>query len=102
MDSCGWDESRFNEIKDEFTKVLQMIGYKPKKIPFIPYSGFHGDNLVEKSDKAAWYKGWAANVSPKKKITGHTMLDAFNNFITPPKRSRTPLFVFQFPTFTTS
>merc|ERR1711937_587463 len=75
-----------NKIKDEFVKMLQMIGFKPKKVPFIPYSGFHGDNLVEKSDKAAWYKGWAANVSPKKKITGHTMLDALNNFITPPKR----------------
>merc|ERR1719199_1874038 len=33
MDSCNWDESRFNEIKDEFVKMLQMIGYKPKKIP---------------------------------------------------------------------
>eukprot|EP00566_Odontella_aurita_P037098 CAMPEP_0113550084 /NCGR_PEP_ID=MMETSP0015_2-20120614/13790_1 /TAXON_ID=2838 /ORGANISM="Odontella" /LENGTH=66 /DNA_ID=CAMNT_0000450861 /DNA_START=24 /DNA_END=221 /DNA_ORIENTATION=- /assembly_acc=CAM_ASM_000160 len=66
MDACNWDESRFSEIKDEFIKMLQMIGFKPKKVPFIPYSGFNGDNLVEKSDKAAWYKGWTANISPKK------------------------------------
>jgi len=86
MDSCGWDQSRFQEIKDEFVKMLQMIGFKPKKVPFIPYSGFHGDNLVEKSDKASWYKGWTANISPKKKITGFTLYDALNNFIVPPKR----------------
>jgi elongation factor 1-alpha len=86
MDSCNWDESRFNEIKDEFVKMLQMIGFKPKKVPFIPYSGFNGDNLVEKSDKCPWYKGWEANRGPKQKITGFTLLDALNDYITPPER----------------
>merc|ERR1711937_713985 len=75
-----------NKIKDEFVKMLQMIGFKPKKVPFIPYSGFNGDNLVEKSDKAPWYKGWTANINPKKKVTGFTLVDCLNNFITPPKR----------------
>merc|ERR1712194_975514 len=86
MDSCGWDEGRFNEIKEEFQKMLQMIGFKVKKIPFIPYSGFNGDNLVDKTDKAPWYKGWSANINPKKKITGFTIVEAPNNFIVPPKR----------------
>lgn len=86
MDSCNWSEERFNEIKDEFTKMLQLIGYKPKKVPFIPYSGFNGDNLVEKSDKAPWYKGWTANVTPKKTATGFTIVDALDDFIQPPER----------------
>jgi len=86
MDSCNWDEGRFNEIKEEFVKMLQLIGFKPKKVPFIPYSGFNGDNLVEKSDKAPWYKGWTANLKPKVKITGFTIVDALNDFITPPQR----------------
>merc|ERR1712194_897179 len=68
MDSCGWDESRFNEIKEEFQKMLQMIGFKVKKIPFIPYSGFNGDNLVDKTDKAPWYKGWSANINPSTRM----------------------------------
>merc|ERR1712228_280650 len=59
---------------------------KPKKVPFIPYSGFNGDNLVEKSDKAPWYKGWTANKGPKQKATGFTLVEALDNFITPPKR----------------
>merc|ERR1712137_924364 len=86
MDSCNWSEERFNEIKDEFVKMLQMIGYKPKKVPFIPYSGFNGDNLIEKSDKAPWYKGWTANLGPKQKVSGFTLVDALNDFFRPPKR----------------
>ena len=86
MDACGWSEDRFKEIKDEFVKMLQAIGFKPKKVPFIPYSGFNGDNLVDKSDKAAWYKGWTANKTPKQQVTGFTLYDALNNYITPPKR----------------
>mmetsp|Transcript_31783 Transcript_31783/g.45183 ORF Transcript_31783/g.45183 Transcript_31783/m.45183 type:complete len:452 (+) Transcript_31783:43-1398(+) len=86
MDACNWSEDRFNEIKSEFVKMLQLIGYKPKKVPFIPYSGFNGDNLVEKSDKAPWYKGWVANLKPKVKVTGFTVVDALNDFIKPPQR----------------
>jgi len=86
MDACQWSEERFTEIKDEFQKMLQLIGFKPKKVPFIPYSGFNGDNLTVKSDKAPWYKGWTANIKPKVVIKGFTILDALNNFITPPKR----------------
>jgi elongation factor 1-alpha len=86
MDACQWDEGRFNEIKEEFQKMLQLVGYKPKKIPFIPYSGFSGDNLTVKSEKCPWYKGWEANMKPKVKITGFTLLEALNNFITPPTR----------------
>merc|ERR1712157_638339 len=84
MDACNWSEDRFNEIKDEFVKMLQTIGFKPKKVPFIPYSGFNGDNLVEpvESSKCPWYKGWTANKTPKKKITGMTIVDALNNYIT--------------------
>ena len=86
MDACGWSEDRYNEIKDEFAKMLHVIGYKPKKVPFIPYSGFNGDNLVTKTDKAPWYKGWSANISPKTTITGFTLLECLNDFIQPPKR----------------
>jgi elongation factor 1-alpha len=81
-----WSEERFTEIKDEFVKMLHAIGYKPKKVPFIPYSGFDGDNLVTRTDKAPWYKGWTANINPKTTITGFTLLECLNDFIQPTKR----------------
>jgi len=86
MDSCDWSESRFNEIKEEFVKMITAIGFKPKKVPVIPFSGFHGDNLIKKTDKAPWYKGWKANRNPKVVIEGVTILDALNDLIQPPKR----------------
>ncbi|KAL9186761.1 hypothetical protein ACHAXT_010481 [Thalassiosira profunda] len=81
-----WSEDRFNEIKDEFHKLLMTIGYKPKKVPFIPYSGFDGDNLDKVTDKAPWYKGWSAHTNPKTVVSGYTLLECLNDFIQPPKR----------------
>jgi elongation factor 1-alpha len=86
MDSCNWDEVRFTEIKEEFVKMITLIGFKPKKVPVIPYSGFHGDNLITKSEKAPWYKGWTANLNKTTTIEGWTILDALNTLIKPPKR----------------
>ena len=57
---------RFDEIKEEFKKMLQHIGFKPKKVPFIPYSGFDGDNLDKRTDKAPWYEGWVSQVHIQK------------------------------------
>jgi len=55
--SVKWGKDRYEEIKNEVSKYLSKIGYKPKKIPFIPISGWHGDNMLTKSDNMKWYKG---------------------------------------------
>jgi elongation factor 1-alpha len=70
--TVNFSESRYNEIKDELSKYLTKVGYKVKKIPFIPISGWNGDNMIERSDKTGWYKG-------------PTLLEALDA-ITPPKR----------------
>merc|ERR1711973_304161 len=56
--SVNWSEDRYKEIKGEVDKMLTKIGYKTKKIPFIPMSGFNGDNLNEPSKNMPWYKGF--------------------------------------------
>merc|ERR1712177_95998 len=40
--SVKYSKDRFNEIKQEMKKFLKTVGYKPKKIPFIPISGWVG------------------------------------------------------------
>merc|ERR1712178_644849 len=55
--SVNYAEARYNEIKGELTTYLKKVGYNPAKIEFIPISGWHGDNMIEKSDKMPWYKG---------------------------------------------
>merc|ERR1719334_98387 len=69
--SCNWSEKRYKEIKGEVDKMLTKIGYKTKKIPFIPMSGFLGVNLTDKGnairdEKMKWYKGWNCTIKKKK------------------------------------
>jgi len=84
MDSCGFKEERFNEIKSEMSGFLKKVGYKPEGIPFVPISGFNGDNMLEASTNMAWYKGWSCT-RKKGKTTGMTLFEAIDNII-PPKR----------------
>nr|BAN33726.1 elongation factor 1alpha [Pygsuia biforma] len=70
--SVNYGEKRYSEIKDEVSKFLKKVGYNPEKVPFIPISGWNGDNMLEKSTNMPWYKG-------------HTLLEALDD-ITPPKR----------------
>lgn len=65
-------EARYNEIKEEVSNYLKKIGYKPMKIPFVPISGWEGDNMIEKSTNMPWYKG-------------PYLLEALDN-VNPPKR----------------
>ena len=52
-----FSEKRYNEIKAEVSEYLAQVGYKIENVPFIPISGWTGDNIVEKSEKLPWYKG---------------------------------------------
>jgi len=67
-----YNETRYNEIVTEVSTYLKKIGYNPAKIPFVPISGWEGDNMLERSANLPWYKG-------------PTMIEALDA-ITPPKR----------------
>lgn len=55
--TVNYSEDRYNEIKKEISDFIKKIGYKPENVPFIPISGWNGDNLIEKSTNTSWYKG---------------------------------------------
>jgi len=71
--TVNYSEDRYNEIKDELSRYLVTVGFKPTKISVVPVSGWTGDNLVDKSpEQMPWYEG-------------PTLLEALDH-ITPPKR----------------
>merc|ERR1712005_83445 len=70
--SVNYSKDRFEEIKKEVSGFIKKIGYNPAKVPFVPISGWVGDNMLEKSTNMPWYKGG-------------TLLDALDN-IKPPSR----------------
>jgi elongation factor 1-alpha len=78
IDLAGYKEGRYKEIKVEVSTYLETIGFRmttktgDEAIPVVPSSGFHGDNMIEKSTNMAWYKG-------------PTLLEALD-MIKPPKR----------------
>merc|ERR1712021_160263 len=55
--TVNYDEARYTEIKQEVSGYLKKVGYKPMKIPFVPISGWVGDNMIERSPAMPWYKG---------------------------------------------
>jgi elongation factor 1-alpha len=57
MDTIDYNEERFNDVKSEVLMYLKKVGFQEKNINFVAYSGFKGENLIEKSDKMPWYKG---------------------------------------------
>ena len=59
MDAKGADykQDRYDEIKAEVSLYLKQVGYKIETVPFIPISGWVGDNMLEPSENMTWYKG---------------------------------------------
>jgi elongation factor 1-alpha len=55
--SVNWAQSRYEEIQKEVQDYLKKVGYNVKTVPFVPISGWAGDNMLEKSANMPWYKG---------------------------------------------
>jgi elongation factor 1-alpha len=70
--SVNWSQARYEEIMKEVQDYLKKVGYNVKNVPFVPISGWAGDNMLEKSSNMPWYKG-------------PTLLEALDS-LEPPKR----------------
>ncbi len=57
MDAVNYDQSKYNEVKEAVSKLLQTLGYDVNKIPIVPVSAYYGDNVIKKTDKMPWYNG---------------------------------------------
>jgi elongation factor 1-alpha len=76
--TVNWNKERYEEIKNEVSRMLRMVGFKVDKINFVPTSGWTGDNLLKKSEKMSWY-------------TGPTFMEALDLLEVPPKPTDKPL-----------
>eukprot|EP00030_Apusomonadida_sp_AF-17_P002293 a339200_30147.p2 GENE.a339200_30147~~a339200_30147.p2 ORF type:complete len:460 (-),score=209.48 a339200_30147:64-1398(-) len=50
-------EARYNEIVTEISNYIKKVGYNPANVPFVPISGWEGDNMLERSANMPWWKG---------------------------------------------
>merc|ERR1712110_910983 len=76
--SVNYSQARYDEIKNELTIYLKKVGYNVANIPFIPISGWVGDNMIEGSGNMPWYNG-------------PTLLAALDELKPPKRMSHKPL-----------
>merc|ERR1740115_548985 len=81
--SVNYSQERYEEIKKEATTFLKKGGYKVAEIPFIPFSGWTGENMKQIANKAGknnlgWYKG-------------PTLVEALDTKVAPERPSDEPL-----------
>jgi elongation factor 1-alpha len=79
-----YSQARFQEIEKEVSQYVKKIGFNPATVAFVPISGFHGDNMMEPSDKMSWHKGWTIE-RKEGKTEGKTLLESLDA-IKPPER----------------
>lgn len=57
MDLVGYDQSVFEDIKQNFERLNANSTYAEQNVTYIPVSALKGDNVVEKSKEMLWYEG---------------------------------------------
>jgi elongation factor 1-alpha len=78
MDVVDYDEAKYKKAVEDVKAVIKQAGYNPEETPFIAGSALMGDNIANKSDKMAWYKG-------------PTVLEQIDKFPAPEKPTGLPM-----------
>jgi elongation factor 1-alpha len=76
--TVNYSQDRYNEIKSEVGTYLKKVGYNADNVPFIPMSGWTGENMLERATTMDWYKG-------------PTLLEALDNIVPPKRPTEKPL-----------
>jgi len=90
-ETSEYKESRYQEIRDEMKLMLIKVGWPKmfveKRVPVIPISGWHGDNLLSQSTNMPWWKGQKVKISKEKGMNVVCLKDALNDFVQPAARN---------------
>jgi len=74
-DTAGYKQARYEEVSNEMKSMLVKVGWKKdmveKNVPFLPISGWMGDNLLKPEDSAGklnmpWWSGVEVEASGEK------------------------------------
>ncbi|NXX42132.1 EF1A2 factor, partial [Tricholaema leucomelas] len=92
MDSTEppYSEKRYDEIVKEVSAYIKKIGYNPATVPFVPISGWHGDNMLEPSPNMPWFKGWKVE-RKEGNASGVSLLEALDTILPPTRPTDKPL-----------
>ncbi|XP_028660236.1 elongation factor 1-alpha-like [Erpetoichthys calabaricus] len=83
-------QKRFNEVVTNVSVFLKRIGYDPAAVPFVPVSGWTGENMLSMSQKMPWFKGWKIRRKEGNK-SGQTLLEVLDSISPPVRLTNKPL-----------
>ncbi|XP_018413802.1 PREDICTED: elongation factor 1-alpha [Nanorana parkeri] len=90
MTDPPYSQKRFDEVVRNVTVYLKKIGYNPATIPFIPVSGWTGENISSPSQKMSWFKGW--KVKRREGFSkGQSLLEVLDCLVPPVRPANKPL-----------
>ncbi|MBN3307442.1 EF1A1 factor, partial [Amia calva] len=85
-----YSQKRFDEVVRNVTVFVKKIGYDSTAVPFVPISGWNGENMLAPSNKMPWFKGW--KTKRKEGISnGKTLLEVLDSILPPVRTINKPL-----------
>merc|ERR1712139_428665 len=89
-DVAGYKQARYDEIANEMRNMLAKVGWKKdfleNQVPYMPISGWMGDNLLKKSDNMGWWKGMDVLYEGKETIHVDCLYDVHDVYCRVPER----------------
>jgi len=86
---AGYKKERYEEIRDEMSNMLVKVGWKKDMVesgvPYMPISGWCGDNLIKKTTKMTWWEGVTVKVGSDS-IKVETLYDCLEKMCRVPAR----------------
>ncbi|XP_027860726.1 elongation factor 1-alpha-like [Xiphophorus couchianus] len=80
-----YSQKRYDEVVRGVKVFLKKIGYDTNAVPFVPISGWIGENMITPTQKMPWYQGWKVRLREGAE-SGKTLLEVLDS-IKPPVRT---------------
>eukprot|EP00064_Thunnus_orientalis_P018707 superscaffoldBa00004398_g18813 len=85
-----YSQKRFDEVVRGVSGFLKKIGYDPTSVPFVPVSGWTGENMITATQKMPWFQGWKAR-RREGNASGRTLLEVLDSIHPPVRTINKPL-----------
>ncbi|CAL1597205.1 unnamed protein product [Knipowitschia caucasica] len=85
-----YSQKRYDEVVRGVTGFLKKIGYDTATIPFVPISGWTGENMITASQKMPWFQGWKVR-RREGHANGKTLLEVLDSLLPPVRTINKPL-----------
>ncbi|XP_037311798.1 elongation factor 1-alpha-like [Pungitius pungitius] len=85
-----YSKTRFDEVARGVGSFLKKIGYDCATVPFVPISGWTGENMITATQRMPWFQGWKSR-RREGNASGRTLLEVLDSIQPPARTANKPL-----------